>query len=184
MRDLNRMKFHIKRKENGITGKKKKKKNYLLRFLIKITLVTGTLWAAMTFGFGIAIMHGNTMYPAVRDGDLIIFYKLDPYIIGDVVMFKINDEIKISRIAAKENMEVDINKEEYKVDNSEPVESVFYETEPLAGSEIKYPHIVTADSFFVMDDYRTIGMDSRAFGDIDKDRLLGKAIFILRRRGM
>jgi signal peptidase I len=39
------------------------------------------------------------------------------------------------------------------------------------------------NEYFLLDDYRISGKDSRVFGAIKKDDLLGKVAYILRRRG-
>jgi len=43
---------------------------------------------------------------------------------------------------------------------------------------------VPENAFFLLDDYREIGVDSRAFGPVPADALLGKVVYVLRRRGI
>jgi signal peptidase I len=62
-------------------------------------------------------------------------------------------------------------------------EEVFYSTEPQEG-DVTYPYIVPEDSYYVLCDYRTAGVDSRTFGAVSQDDLDGKVITILRRRGI
>ena len=37
---------------------------------------------------------------------------------------------------------------------------------------------------FLLDDYRTIGVDSRTFGEVRQSDLLGKVVYVFRRRGI
>ena len=43
---------------------------------------------------------------------------------------------------------------------------------------------MSPEAYFLLDDYREIGLDSRAFGEVDEDALLGKVVYVFRRRGI
>lgn len=60
------------------------------------------------FVLGIFIFHGNYMFPAVRDGDLCITYRLERYIIGDVVLYNTDGKEKVGRIVAVEGQTVEV----------------------------------------------------------------------------
>ena len=53
------------------------------------------------------------MFPAVRDGDLLISFKLDPIVKEDLVLYKFTDnqgktETKVGRMVATEGDKIDI----------------------------------------------------------------------------
>ena len=48
----------------------------LLRFLLKLVVIAVMTWAILHFVLGIYVVHSNDMYPALRDGDLCITWKL------------------------------------------------------------------------------------------------------------
>ena len=159
----------------------------LLRFLIKLALVAAVTFLVLTFVLGVHIHHGNRMYPFVMDGDLLITYKLDPCYIGDVVLYRNpqTGEKAVSRIAAMGENEVEITEQGGLLINGyTPAESVFYPTRELEGSPILFPYRMSADGIFLLDDYREIGLDSRAFGQIGEDAILGKVAYVFRRRGI
>ena len=51
------------------------------------------------------------MKPAIKDSDLVLYYRLDKnFVSGDVVVFKKNDRIMMSRVVAVAGDQVDITK--------------------------------------------------------------------------
>jgi signal peptidase I len=162
-----------------------KQKETVLKFIIKLALVLLAVWATFTFIFGIRQVSGEAMYPRLRDGDLILYYRLEKnYQIGDVVTFQMNDATFFGRIVAQGGDVVELNEDgQLLVNGNVQQEEIFYPTEPQDG-DITYPYTVEEDSFFVLCDYRTNGFDSRTYGTISQSNLDGKIITVLRRRGI
>jgi signal peptidase I len=160
-------------------------KKTVLRFAAKLGLVVVIVCAIFTLVFGIRQVSGETMYPRLRDGDLTLYYRLErDYQIGDVVAFKVDGVKCWARIVAQGGDEVDIDAVgQLLVNGNVQQEEVFYSTQPQDG-DVTYPYTVPDDSYFVMCDYRTAGIDSRTFGAVSQDDLDGKVITILRRRGI
>ena len=159
----------------------------LLRFLIKLSVVAVILIVVFTFVLGVHIHHGNRMYPFIMDGDLLITYKLDPYRVGDAVAYRNpqTGEVGISRIVAIGENELEITEiGELLINGYVPSESVFYPTRELEGSEVSFPYKMGANGYFLLDDKRENGSDSRAFGELTEDNLLGKVVYVFRRRGI
>jgi signal peptidase I len=125
------------------------------------------------------------MYPRVRDGDLILYYRLEQdYQIGDVVAFNYIGYPRVGRIVAQGGDTVDLSTDgQLLVNGNVQQEEVFYATEPMNG-DVTYPYTVEADSYFVLCDLRTASVDSRSFGAIPQTDLDGKVITLLRRRGI
>ena len=70
------------------------------------------------------------------------------------------------------------------INSTSPMEQVFYPTLPLEGESVEYPYIMRKGGYFVLDDYRTCGEDSRSFGQLLEEELLGKVVYVFRRRGI
>lgn len=158
-----------------------------VRFLIKLAAFALLLWVFFTFAAGIRIQRGNRMYPFIMDGDVTVLWKLDPYREGDVVAYRDPDtgEISLSRIIAMGEHRVEATENGVLlVDGVIPAEQVFYPTTPLFGSRITWPYETHRQEVFVLDDMRTEGLDSRIFGALSESELLGKVIYIFRRRGI
>jgi signal peptidase I len=156
-----------------------------LGFLIKLVLVGLAIWVIFTFVFGIGQIHGETMYPRLRDGDLILYYRLEQdYYIDDVVTFNYEGKQRTARIVAMEGDVVDLSADgQLLVNGNVQSEEVFYPTEAVPAG-ITYPYTVPEDSYFVLCDFRTASYDSRGYGAISRSELVGKVITLLRRRGI
>lgn len=166
---------------------RKKGLSPIVRFLIKLGAVALILFVVFGFVLGIHINHGNRMYPFIMDGDLLITYKLDPCRMGEAVLYRspATGEKAISRIVAIDENEIEITElGELLVNGYSPAETVFYQTKELEGSTIVFPYTMGEGEVFLLDDYRTIGVDSRAFGPVREDELLGKVVYVFRRRGI
>jgi signal peptidase I len=157
----------------------------VLRFIVKLLLVILAVWAIFTFVFGIDRVSGDSMYPGLRDGDLILYYRLEKdYRIDDVVTFTLSGTTYQARIVAQEGDTVDLSKDgQLIVNGNVQQEEIFFPTEDMK-NDISYPYTVEADSYFVLCDYRTAGIDSRTYGTIPQSAFAGKIITVLRRRGI
>lgn len=163
----------------------REQKRAILSFCLKLVMVCLMLWAVFTFLIGVTQMKGESMYPRIRDGDVVLSYRLErKYAIGDVVTFQVNDIQRIARVIAMEGDIVEITPEgQLMVNGSIQEEEIFYPTEEISGG-IRYPYTVEADSYFLLCDFRTASSDSRSFGAVSKRDIDGKVITILRRRGI
>jgi signal peptidase I len=157
----------------------------ILEFFVKLGIVCLALWLIFTFAFGILQMHGETMYPRIRDGDLILYNRMErDYTIGDVVVFKVGMSTCVARIVAQGGDVVEVNEEgELLVNGNVQEEEIFYptEAEPLG---VSYPYTVEENSYFMLSDFRTNTTDSRSYGAVSVNDFCGKVITILRRRGI
>ena len=159
-----------------------KEEHSLRRLLIKTGVIIAAAWILLHFVFGIYHLKGNRMYPALKDGDLVITYRLEPYKPAEVAAFRHDEKIRFGRIVAFPGSTIDADEEGLTVDGVHLSEEVFYQTLMGEGC-IDLPYTVPADSYFVLNDYRLDKSDSRSFGAISKQDMQGKVIYIFRRRG-
>lgn len=176
----------VKETDNNKVSTKKKKKSSLYYFgklLAKIGITILVVYLLFTYVFGLFRMSGNNMFPAIRDGDLLLTYRLESYVVGDVVAYKTDESERIGRIIGIPGDEIIITElGELQVNGMIPAEEVFYPTTSET-TKLEFPYIVPNDSYFILNDYRSDELDSRTYEAISKDRLDGKAMTILRRRG-
>jgi signal peptidase I len=182
----------IKQPETEIREEVKKKPEKeemirpLYRFLIKLCIFSLLMIMMFTFVFGIRINREGRMYPYIMEGDVLIMLKITSYKVGDVVAYR-NPETgrnEISRIAAAGPCEVDAYYGEFMVNGEAKGKESFYETSWPDDSRIPNPYEVETGSYFLLDDNRPSGEDSRLFGQISKKDLKGKVIYIFRLRGI
>jgi signal peptidase I len=157
-------------------------------FLIYLGVFLLLIWVLFFKIIGITHMPNEDMSPRVDAGDLLIFYRLDrnPSFQELVVFEKEVEEGKkqmfVGRVIAVPGDTVDINMGNRPVVNgralSEPM--IFYDT-PKRGERVNYPLVLGPDEYFILVDCRKDGMDSRYFGPVKKDEILGTVITVIRR---
>lgn len=133
--------------------------------------------------FLVCQLNGNAMFPSLKDGDLVLGFRLEKEINkNDLILYEMDSEICASRVVAKGTDYVDMDEEGHLYVNG-TVQSgeIFYPTEPKAF--LKYPFQVPEGYVFVLGDYRTQASDSRDFGPLPEEAIKGKVITIVRRRG-
>jgi signal peptidase I len=151
----------------------------------KYVLLVVAIWFVFSFVFSVNQMSGETMYPRLRDGDLLLSFRLErSYEVDDVVLYKHNGVQSVARVVAQAGDVVDVSEDGYLVINGNiKQEEVFYATEAKAGG-IELPYTVPEDSYFLLCDYRTASADSRIYGAISQKDMVGKVITLLRRRSI
>ena len=174
-----------KKKPKGKPRKKQKTtKQLVIGLLIKIAVIVLVVWGVFTFVLGITIHYGNNMHPMVRDGDLVITFRLQSPYINAAMMYNHNGKTTVGRVIALEGSVVDIAENGgITVNGNAPSEEVFYPTYPADGSDIKYPYTVPEGKVFILNDFREDTNDSRSFGAVDKGELQGALLLTMRRRG-
>ena len=169
-------------------NKKPKKNNsnkYMIAFFKKIAVYALIIWALLTFVFSVKAIKGNYMYPSLKDGDLVISYRLKKPVSGEAVIYKTPFGIRAGRVVAAGGDVVEISESgELRVNGSVMTEEIFYPTVNET-TTIGFPHTVPADSYFILNDYRTLNdPDSRVFGAVAKKDVYGTVEFVFRRRGI
>ena len=176
----------IKRDEKQEIKKRKKKRTIrtLRNFIFKVGFIVVGLYLLLTYVFGIYVVHDNNMFPTLKDGDLVITYKLGKYITDQVVAYKVDGHTYFGRLVAKADDVVNITEEAYYFINEQiPYEMVYYETTRNESGGLEYPYTVPQGYFFVMNDMRTNTADSRFFGALPTTQFKGFIVFTCRSRG-
>lgn len=134
--------------------------------------------------YGCSVMYGSFMSPALKNGDLLFYYRLQSgYENGDVVVYEVNHITYVGRIAALPQESVEITGEGQLIVNGY-TQADFnsreaYEQGAIAAS---YPLELSEDEYFVLVDDKTSVEDSRTYGAVSEKDIRGVVITILRRR--
>lgn len=141
-------------------------------------------WLLCSHVFLLTQAKGNDMFPAVKDGDLVIAFRLQQeYAKNDVVVYTADGKRHIGRIAARGEDIVTLNSGGTVLVNGTAQDGeILYPTYAKEG--LTYPYSVPKGEVFLLGDYRTQTEDSRDFGSIPLEEVEGKVITILRRRGL
>ena len=123
------------------------------------------------------------MYPSIRDGDLVIYYRLDKkYKPQDLVVMKEDDKQEIRRVIAVAGDKVDIQSGYVYIDGIPQRETGIYEETEQFKEGIKFPLVVPDGQVFVLADARENSTDSRIYGCVPVEKTYGTVIAIVRRR--
>lgn len=156
--------------------------------MIKILIIIVALLLIFQFIFGIKRIDTIDMSPSIKDGDLVIYYRLDKeYRAGDTVVFNLENETKVSRVIAVEGDKVDITKDGLFVNGF--LQHDVGEIEITKRTEryqegIDFPIQVGPGEIFVLGDNRDSAIDSRIFGTIFASKSAGTVVFVMRIRGI
>lgn len=152
----------------------------------RIAVIGLVLAVVFTFLFGIVQIRDNSMEPALRDGDLVIYYRLQKnYVQSDLIAVVKDGRTTVRRVAALENDKVDINKPNGLEINGYPQQEsqILGKTYPVVGGT-KFSVVVGPGQVFVLGDNREYSVDSRTYGCVDKADTHGRVITVIRRRNL
>lgn len=157
----------------------------LLRLVLKVVIIVLLFTLLFTFLFGVVRYRDDTMSPAIKEGDIVFFYRLDKrYVSKDTVMVEYNGEKQIRRVAAIAGDHVDITKEGLIINGALQQESdIYVDTKPYVEG-ISFPVTLKEGQVFLLGDNRLNAIDSRIYGPVEVKDTLGKVITVIRRRGI
>lgn len=164
-------------------------KKELIKLNIYIFIVLVFLFIVNKYFFSLVRVNGQSMNPALRDKDIIIVDKQieeDEYERFDIIAFKYlynNKDIYLKRIIGLPNETIEIINNEIFI-NGEKLEE-FYgafsnadDSPNLVDYLSDYPKTkLGVDQYFVIGDNRYVSDDSRNFGPITGDLIVGRAMF-------
>ncbi len=125
------------------------------------------------------------MHPAIKDGDLVVYYRLDKmFYAGDVAVVQYKGRTSTGRVIAVEGDTVDITKEGVLVNGALLLsEDVYYDTTQFENG-VDFPLTVENGQVFLLGDNRPAATDSRIYGCVNVSDVKGKVIAVIRTRGI
>lgn len=169
--DYNWEKYDTKRRVNA-------KKYRMFHLGLEITGVILVIMVILNFIIGISTVNGDSMYPGLRDGQIVFYMRLGShYDRGDVVWVKMpSGERYVKRIVALEGDEVSVKGGRLYINGElESGDYVNGETLEMDGI-VEYPYKIEPGKVFVIGDNREHSVDSRVFGAVVKSQIKGKLL--------
>ena len=157
-------------------------KSFFTRLVVMIVMIYIMFFVI----FGLQPMSNDDMKPRISAGDLMLFYRLETRInSSDVVVFRKDGKTYTGRVVAKGGDKVEVTDDSsLKINDSTMIESdIFYST-PKYEDYIQYPVTLQQDEYFILCDYRNGAKDSRYFGPVKENEIMGKVITIIRRSNL
>ena len=158
-----------------------KKIKQLLFFLVRIGVAAGVVVLLLIFVVAPRIVHGNRMYPSLRDGQFVLVSRLGRVLPDRVVLYRSeNGEEQLARVVGTEEDLIEVKEDAgISVNGMLLPRSIPY---PVPEGEEEYPYQVSKDSFFLVNDYREDVSDSRSFGEVSKKDIIGVVVFTMQYR--
>jgi signal peptidase I len=155
-----------------------------LRDTLEIVFLALVLYVVIQYAVQTVHVLGSSMYSTLHDNDLLvaskISYKLHSPQRGDIIVFKPPDELSrdfIKRIIALPGERIHITNGVVYINGQVlhepylPERWTYNNNWPPSGQD----QLMPPDEYFVMGDNRNHSSDSRTFGPITLDSILGKA---------
>ena len=158
----------------------------LLFLLAKVASIALVFAVLFTFLFGIIRYQDPSMAPAIKDGDLVLFYQYTSvgYLPQDVIVLKNNGQRQVSRVVATAGDTVDITEDGLVINGALQQEPEIYQKTERYQEGVSFPLTVPEEQVFVLNDSRTGAADSRIYGCVKIEDTVGKVMTIIRRRGI
>lgn len=155
----------------------------ILFLLMKIAVIVLAFILVFTFMFGLCRNPDASMVPAVKDGDLVMFYRLDKdYVFQDMVVLEFKEKKQVRRVLATAGDTVDITEDGLLVNGALLQEQGIYSPTKRYEAGVEFPLTIGEGEVFVLGDSRENGTDSRIYGAVRIKDTLGKVMLILRWR--
>ena len=182
----------VNERDEALKKRRRRRMRALRSFLFRTAALALVIYVLFFHIVGITMMPNRDMYPRLDAGDLLLYYRLErnPKAQDIVVIEKAAEageetERFVCRVVAAPGDTVEVSAEKgLSVNGSTQIENgVFYPTEEYEG-RIEYPVKLGDGEYFVMADRRNGGMDSRYFGPVKQEEILGVVITMLRRNNL
>ncbi|MCL2299176.1 MAG: signal peptidase I [Firmicutes bacterium] len=152
---------------------------------IKVGVIAAAFALLFTFMYGLHYSREPGMVPAVKDGDLVLFYRLDrKYRPGDLLLLTFQKQKQVRRVVAVAGDTVDIAEDGLLINGSLQQERGIYQKTRRYAEGTDFPLTLKANEVFVLGDARENADDSRIYGPVNVRDTRGTVITILRRRNL
>lgn len=173
---------------NAVNSKNKKHSpmNNVQVFLLNLLIVIISLWLLFGFVLSFTVAPNDDMSPNIRNHDLLLSFRLEKELHAqDVVVIKKNNITYVGRVVAVSGDEVDISDENHLIINgSSMIETNIYSETPRYEGFVEYPVKIGSGEYFILADSRNGGEDSRYYGTVKDNEIVGKVVTVIRRTGI
>lgn len=156
-----------------------------IRLVLLPLLLAGGLFLLFRLAVGFDVVSGNSMYPSLQDGDVVLYSRLAGAPgHGDIIVFTQDGRDTVKRVAALpgDTVEIDPSSGQVAV-NGTPLEEPYVTVG--GGTGPGRPQTVLDSYVYVLGDNRKVSLDSRdsSIGTIQMDHILGRVIAVFRAVG-
>ena len=155
--------------------------NDILKLVLKILVIVLVFMLMFTFLFGTAKITSNSMEPNIKEGDRVIYYRLDKnYVATNCVAFRYNDQTQVMRVVAVAGDTVDMTEDGLVINGALQSEPDPSKDTLLLKEGASFPVKLKKGEVFLMGDNRPDSVDSRKFGPVNAKDTLGELMTVIR----
>lgn len=157
----------------------------IIRLVIKIGAIVLMFFLLFTFVFGVEFSRDDSMAPAMKNSDIVIYYRWDKsFAATEVAVVEFEGQRYARRVVAVAGDTVDITEDGLVINGAPQNEkNIYTETLPYLDG-IQLPVTLQENEIFLLADFRDGSVDSRIFGPVNADKVLGKAVTVIRKSGI
>ena len=146
---------------------------YILVVIAAIAVLVATIWMP------VLQIHGSSMTPTLREGDIVLSIKGSKFGQGDLVAFYLGNKILVKRCIAGPGQWVDMDADGNVSVNGEVLDEPYLTEKALGGCDLTLPYQVPESRYFCMGDHRSTSVDSRhsTVGSVSEEQIVGKIVF-------
>lgn len=158
---------------------RQKLKRVLRSTISALVVVAAVAVLLSTLFFSVIQVSGDSMEPAMHDGDIVLLLKTKQYDYGDLCCVAWQNKLLLKRVIAKGDDEVSIDGEGNVSVNGKLIDEPYVTEKSLGECDIEFPYKVPEGSFFVLGDHRDTSIDSRntVIGCVQTDQMVGRVLF-------
>ena len=163
----------------------KRQRSCSIQKLLGLLFLTAVVLILVFSRFLMLYMNrGLGMLPTANDGDFLLALRLvEEWEKDDMVVFRYGGELQLGRIVATEKDEVMMDDSgSLLVNGSVRNSKTLYPT--YAREKGEYPLRIPEESVYILGDHRTQSRDSRDYGSIPVEDIMGKVIAVVRIKGL
>lgn len=154
---------------------------------IKITAFIVVFFIAFTFIFGVSIAPGDNMFPAVKEGDVLIYFRPGRLTNQDTVIYEAEGRKHVGRVQGTAGETINQTNGGILTigGNMQPIQKragLYYKTFVKEDGKLRIPYTIQEDEYLILGDKRDTAEDSRDYGLIPRKKIKGKVFTIIRRR--
>ncbi len=163
----------------------------IISWVLAIVFASSLTLVTRIYAFEPRGVRQSSMYPTIEDHDRVFINKMCYYTSkpkrGDVIVFHPNkgfgDDL-IKRVIGLPGEYISVSGDEIYINGKLFVENsdkqkTDYKQDFNSASEILEKGIkLNSDEYYVVGDHRNVSMDSRSFGPIKRNQIVGKAFFV------
>jgi len=155
-------------------------------FLLNLLLIITVFWFLFRFVIGAMTAPNADMSPNINPRDFLLYDRLEQnFHAQDVIALMKNNTVYLGRIVAVGGDTVNITDTDQLVINKNIVsEPKIYSSTPRYDGFLHYPVKLKQNEFFILADSRNGSEDSRYYGTVHKNEILGKIMLVIRRNNL